>query len=142
MRELIYGWLTHDSAFNALVAADRVFAMSSAGVSDDKLPAVADGRFAFYSYQWNTNLLHTQFDAGSGTLQLNIYDEPGDYLDIDSSLRAARSLLRSSTPAESARGTLIAAEWQGDSDDFFDDGLKAIFKTCTWRLVGTGEAFA
>lgn len=142
MRELIFQLLTSDTMFNLLVPADRVFAMSSAGVSDEDLPAVADGRFAFYSFQTNTLLLNTSTDAGSSTLQLNIYDEPGDYLDIDSALRAARSLFRRSLPAPTVRGSLMSAEWQGDSDDFFDDGLKAIFKTCTWRLVGTGEAFA
>lgn len=66
---------------------------------------------------------------------VSVHDEPGSYVRIDACLSAVRTALAG--PVASVGG--VACEWQGDSSDSIDEGFKTLFRSATFRLIGTGN---
>lgn len=142
MRELVYSLLSTNDAWKVFVAQERLFSWAALGTDKSLNPSPADGMFAFFGVQFNSFELKSNYDITAGTLQLSVHDVPGDYLRIDAALRAARSALRAGIPSPTVRGYCTSAEWQGDTDDFFDQGLGTIYRQASWRVTCRGEAFA
>lgn len=61
------------------------------------------------------------------------HDDPGSYVRIDQILEACRFALSSAVSV----GSVISAEWQGDSADFVDDQMKTITRSSTYRIAGS-----
>lgn len=135
MRTTFYQALAFDEAFNAVVPTERVLEASAISVSGTPTPSIADGLWAVVSQNaLDPGLVKTRAVQGRG--QLYIYDTPGSYLRIDNALLIARNVLENITPFVYGDEVLAATEWEGDSDDRFDDQYNAIYRVASWRLTG------
>jgi hypothetical protein len=73
--------------------------------------------------------LHIQF------LDIWVHDEKGSYLGIDNIIRTLRTMLMGLSPS----ATIAQIDWTGDGEDNTDDGFDTIFRTSSFRVVGSGR---
>lgn len=67
------------------------------------------------------------------------HDEPGDYGDIETLLNRVRAVLTDMVAKPlSNGGWLTCVEWQGDSEDGYDDGPGTITRNGTYIITGSG----
>lgn len=134
MRTIFYRALVTWPAFTDLVPVERILVSSVLGVAGVTPPSAGDGMWAEVSQ--NT------IDPGIGPIvsargQLVIYDTPGSYLAVDAAMMAAREALdETRMPLGYGDEWLNVTEWEGVSDDRFDEQFNAIYREATWRLVG------
>lgn len=75
-----------------------------------------------------------------GTLTIWVHDNKGDYeTRINPILLRLRELLLSLVGVQHTTGWLTAVEWNGDSEDFVDDGHGTITRNVSFTLIGSGQ---
>lgn len=77
-------------------------------------------------------------------LEIWCYDDRGDYTKIDNFHRAVHSFFAAMTEQKRTRSDasvvrLVAADWQGDSADLYDDIFRCNTRYSSWRLIGAGQ---
>lgn len=72
------------------------------------------------------------------SLTLWVHDDPGDYMKIDSILKATRDALEGAVPESGG----VVCRWMGDSVDLADEGFKTICRNQTFQLNGKDAANA
>lgn len=135
MRSLIYTTLSSTQAITAVVGTN-IFAGNSLGV--DPVPGrpptpflliVEMPNFVFQEVRKTSRSVRQTFD-------IRCYDERGDYLRIDSTLRLVRDTLLGVVQQKSPSGALcIDVKWEGTGLDSDDPDLDMIFKTCTMSFI-------
>jgi hypothetical protein len=135
MRTTFYQALATDLAFSTLIPGERILEASVISVPETPTPSIADGMWAVITQNaLDPGLVHTSAVQGRG--QLYIYDSPGSYLRIDNAHRVARDLFERVIPFTVGDEVLAGADWEGVSDDRFDDQYNAIYRVASWRLTG------
>lgn len=71
-------------------------------------------------------------------LTLWVHDISTDYTRIDDVLKTARELILSSPPRKLGEVWMVAAEWEGDSTDLFDEARSTNTRNGVFLLTGSG----
>jgi hypothetical protein len=127
-RKWIYDTLVANTAFVALVPANRIISSGAlTGRRDNNLFVVI--RMLPMVGELAEGVAHSQ------TAEIWAHDQPGSYGRIDQALGLAKAALVGPVALPGA----VACRWQGDSQEFADDGLGTITRNSAFRCVGTGN---
>lgn len=73
------------------------------------------------------------------SLEVWAHDQPGDYGIIDGLLNRCRLVLEAIQAFHTEDGKWITCvEWQGDSEDLFDEGPGTITRNSSFLIIGSG----
>lgn len=132
MRGLIDGVILGDVALLALVPADRW----REAWSDDTTPLRP-----FVEYRWGLTApsVHPMHLVRSAPLDLYVHDDAGSFdRKINPVIARLRVVLDAAAGVVNAGASLVAAEWQEDGPDAYDDGHRTAVRYTRYRIVGTG----
>lgn len=75
--------------------------------------------------------------VSSDTVTVWVYDEPGDYGRINKALKILEGIFSEAIHVAGADGyTLTQADWNGNSEDLYDDIYKCIVRNGVYTVVG------
>lgn len=125
-RSFLYGQLTHSSELQAFVG-DRIFQGSS------MLTATTPKPYIVYHLGNNTDeRLAEDHPASRFFFQLYVYDEVGDYVQIDAIGDTLRTLL---TGTGSKAEGIVTTRYLERSQDLIDEKLRAAFNYLRFQWV-------
>lgn len=74
--------------------------------------------------------------VGDQNLTVWAHDEPADYARINEILERVKAILTSAVHVDGGDGTILTlATWNGDSDDFYDDGYETVSKNSGFVIL-------
>jgi hypothetical protein len=142
MRAAIYELLTSDAAFTALVPQERIIQVNNQGIDDDQVLDAGEGMYATIGIDSRDPALMPRTGVIVARVELTVFDTPGDYSRIDNALLRAKAAAELALPAFFGGQWVQAADWEGESEDAYDDILRAIYRSMTWRVVGPHQLTA
>lgn len=132
MRGLVDSLILADSALTDLVPQERW----REGSSDNETPLTP-----FVEYRWGptTPSVTPRSPVRSCTLTIYVHDKIGSYDRVINPIVDRLKTTLGDAGAVVAEGaSLVAADWQDDGEDGYDDGHRTIVRTTRYRIVGTG----